>query len=104
MSATLGASVVRAAAARRVRAPHAQRRGVLMLAVLVVLAVAALVAGGLMAASEAEHAGLTAMRFALEGRFAAAAAAILVAACIDGLDGRIARLLKATSRFGAEFR
>ncbi len=48
-------------------------------------------------------AGLTAMRFALEGRFAAAAVAIIVAACIDGLDGRLARLLKATSRFGAEF-
>ena len=48
-------------------------------------------------------AGLTSMRFALEGRFAAAAAAIIVAACIDGLDGRLARLLKATSRFGAEF-
>jgi len=48
-------------------------------------------------------AGLTSMRFALEGRFAAAAAAIVVAACIDGLDGRLARLLKATSRFGAEF-
>jgi CDP-diacylglycerol--serine O-phosphatidyltransferase len=48
-------------------------------------------------------AGLTAMRFALEGRFGAAAVSILVAACIDGLDGRIARLLKATSRFGAEF-
>ena len=48
-------------------------------------------------------AGLTAMRFALEGRFGAAAVAILVAACIDGLDGRIARMLKATSRFGAEF-
>lgn len=47
--------------------------------------------------------GLTAMRFALEGRFAAAAVAVLVAAAIDGLDGRIARLLKATSRFGAEF-
>ncbi len=47
--------------------------------------------------------GLTAMRFGLEGRFAAAAVAILVAAAIDGLDGRIARLLKATSRFGAEF-
>lgn len=38
------------------------RRGVLMLAVLVVLAVAAIVASGLMAAGEAEHAGLTAMR------------------------------------------
>jgi len=48
-------------------------------------------------------AGLTAMRFALEGRFEAAATAIIVAAAIDGLDGRLARLLKATSRFGAEF-
>jgi CDP-diacylglycerol--serine O-phosphatidyltransferase len=48
-------------------------------------------------------AGLTAIRFALEGRFGAAAVAIVVAGCIDGLDGRIARLLKATSRFGAEF-
>jgi CDP-diacylglycerol--serine O-phosphatidyltransferase len=48
-------------------------------------------------------AGLTAIRLALEGRFAAAAVAIAVAACIDGLDGRLARLLKATSRFGAEF-
>lgn len=47
--------------------------------------------------------GLTAMRFALEGRFGAAAIAIAVSGCIDGLDGRIARLLKATSRFGAEF-
>jgi CDP-diacylglycerol--serine O-phosphatidyltransferase len=47
--------------------------------------------------------GLTAMRFALEGRFGAAAVAIAVAGCIDGLDGRIARMLKATSRFGAEF-
>ena len=48
-------------------------------------------------------AGLTSMRYALEGRFGSAAVAILVAACIDGLDGRLARLLKATSRFGAEF-
>src|SRR5215217_2041474 len=48
-------------------------------------------------------AGLTAIRFALEGRFGAAAVAILVAGAIDGLDGRLARLLKATSRFGAEF-
>ena len=48
-------------------------------------------------------AGLTAMRFALEGRFGHAAAAIVVAAIIDGLDGRIARLLNGTSRFGAEF-
>jgi CDP-diacylglycerol---serine O-phosphatidyltransferase len=48
-------------------------------------------------------AGLTAMRFALEGRFGAAAVAIVVAGAIDGIDGRLARLLKATSRFGAEF-
>ncbi len=47
--------------------------------------------------------GLTGMRFALEGRFAASVIAIAVAGAIDGLDGRIARLLKATSRFGAEF-
>jgi CDP-diacylglycerol---serine O-phosphatidyltransferase len=48
-------------------------------------------------------AGLTAMRFALEGRFGAAAVSITVAGCIDGLDGRLARLLKAVTRFGAEF-
>jgi CDP-diacylglycerol--serine O-phosphatidyltransferase len=48
-------------------------------------------------------AGLTSMRYALEGRFGAAAVAVMLAGCIDGLDGRLARLLKATSRFGAEF-
>ena len=48
-------------------------------------------------------AGLTSMRLALDGRFGAAAAAIAVAGCIDGLDGRLARLLKAVTRFGAEF-
>lgn len=48
-------------------------------------------------------AGLTAIRFGLEGRYGAAAVAITVAGAIDGLDGRLARLLKATSRFGAEF-
>jgi CDP-diacylglycerol--serine O-phosphatidyltransferase len=48
-------------------------------------------------------AGLTSIRFGMEGRFGAAVTAITVAACIDGLDGRIARLLKGTSRFGAEF-
>jgi CDP-diacylglycerol--serine O-phosphatidyltransferase len=47
-------------------------------------------------------AGLTSMRFAYEGRFGPAAVAIVVAGAIDGLDGRLARLLKATSRFGAE--
>ena len=48
-------------------------------------------------------AGLTALRFALDERFGAAAGAIVVAGCIDGLDGRLARLLKAVTRFGAEF-
>ncbi len=48
-------------------------------------------------------AGLTAIRFALEGRFGSAAVAITLAGAIDGLDGRLARLLKAATRFGAEF-
>ncbi|HEY4253525.1 MAG TPA: phosphatidylcholine/phosphatidylserine synthase [Roseomonas sp.] len=47
--------------------------------------------------------GLVAIRAATEGRFAMAATLIVVSAVIDGLDGRLARLLKATSRFGAEF-
>lgn len=47
-------------------------------------------------------AGLTAIRFGYEGRFGPAAVAVVVAGAIDGLDGRLARLLKATSRFGAE--
>jgi CDP-diacylglycerol---serine O-phosphatidyltransferase len=47
--------------------------------------------------------GLTAMRFALQGRFGAAVVAVVVAGAIDGVDGRLARLLKAVSRFGAEF-
>lgn len=47
--------------------------------------------------------GLVAIRFGIEGRFPQAASFIVVAAVIDGLDGRIARLLKGTSRFGAEF-
>lgn len=48
-------------------------------------------------------AGLTAVRFAIEGHFGWAAVAIVLAGGIDGLDGRLARLLKGTSRFGAEF-
>lgn len=47
-------------------------------------------------------AGLTAIRFTFDGRFEAAAALIVFAAVIDGLDGLIARRLKAVSRFGAE--
>jgi CDP-diacylglycerol--serine O-phosphatidyltransferase len=47
-------------------------------------------------------AGMTAIRFALSGNFEAAVYAIIVSGAFDGLDGRIARLLKSTSRFGAE--
>ncbi|MDA7946003.1 MAG: CDP-diacylglycerol--serine O-phosphatidyltransferase [Hyphomicrobiaceae bacterium] len=47
-------------------------------------------------------AGLTAIRMAIEHRFDVAIAAIVLAAVLDGLDGRVARLLKASSRFGAE--
>jgi CDP-diacylglycerol---serine O-phosphatidyltransferase len=46
--------------------------------------------------------GLTAIRLAYEGRYEPAVIAIIVAAVLDGVDGRIARLLKGTSRFGAE--
>ena len=47
-------------------------------------------------------AGLTAIRFAVEGKFDIAVLAIVVAAVLDGVDGRIARALKGSSRFGAE--
>jgi CDP-diacylglycerol--serine O-phosphatidyltransferase len=47
-------------------------------------------------------AGVTAMRFAIEGLWDWAVIAIIVAAVFDGLDGRIDRALGATSRFGAE--
>jgi CDP-diacylglycerol--serine O-phosphatidyltransferase len=47
--------------------------------------------------------GLSAIRLGMDGRFGSAVIAIAVSGVIDGLDGRLARLLKATSRFGAEF-
>ena len=47
--------------------------------------------------------GLSSIRLGLEGRYGVAVLAIAVSGVIDGLDGRLARLLKATSRFGAEF-
>lgn len=47
-------------------------------------------------------AGLTAIRMAFEQRNDLALAAIVFAAVLDGVDGRLARLLKGTSRFGAE--
>ena len=47
-------------------------------------------------------AGLTAIRFAIEGKLAEAVLLIVVAALLDGLDGRLARLLKSESDIGAE--
>lgn len=46
--------------------------------------------------------GASGMRFAFEGAFEKAAAAIVIAGVLDGIDGRVARLLHGTSRFGAE--
>ena len=46
--------------------------------------------------------GLTSIRFALSGEFHLAIIAIIIAALIDGLDGRIARLIKGTSKVGKE--
>jgi CDP-diacylglycerol--serine O-phosphatidyltransferase len=46
--------------------------------------------------------GLTAIRLSYEGRLEFAVIAIVGAAILDGVDGRVARLLKGTSRFGAE--
>src|SRR5690242_20083965 len=47
-------------------------------------------------------AGLTSIRLAVEDKLEWAVAAIVFAALLDGIDGRIARMLKGTSRFGAE--
>jgi len=46
--------------------------------------------------------GLTSIKFALDGKFAIAIIAILFAALMDALDGRIARLIKGTSKMGKE--
>jgi CDP-diacylglycerol--serine O-phosphatidyltransferase len=46
--------------------------------------------------------GLTGVRFGIAGEWEKAVGAIVVAGVLDGLDGRVARLLKAESRFGAE--
>lgn len=46
--------------------------------------------------------GLTGVRFAISGEWEKAVGAVIVAGVLDGIDGRIARLLKGTSRFGAE--
>ena len=47
-------------------------------------------------------AGLSGIRFAFEGRFETAVAMVLFAAFLDGIDGRLARMMKATSKFGAQ--
>jgi CDP-diacylglycerol--serine O-phosphatidyltransferase len=47
-------------------------------------------------------AGLTAIRLSMEEKLEWAVAAIVFAALLDGIDGRVARMLKGTSRFGAE--
>jgi len=47
-------------------------------------------------------AGLTAMRYGAQDRFQPAVGALIIAGILDGLDGRLARRLGATSRFGAE--
>jgi len=47
-------------------------------------------------------AGLTSIRMTVEHRYEMAVLLILAAAVLDGIDGRIARFLKSTSRFGAE--
>ena len=47
-------------------------------------------------------AGVTAIRFGIEERWERAVIALVIAAVLDGLDGRVARLLRGTSKFGAE--
>ncbi|TGS10762.1 phosphatidylcholine/phosphatidylserine synthase [Mesorhizobium sp. M2E.F.Ca.ET.209.01.1.1] len=47
-------------------------------------------------------AGLSGIRFAFENRFEIAVVMVLLAALLDGIDGRLARMLKATSKFGAQ--
>lgn len=46
--------------------------------------------------------GLTGVRFAIGGQFEYAVGAVVLAGVLDGMDGRIARLLNAQSKFGAE--
>ena len=46
--------------------------------------------------------GLTSIKFAIDGKFAIAVIAILFASLMDALDGRVARLIKGTSKMGKE--
>jgi CDP-diacylglycerol--serine O-phosphatidyltransferase len=52
--------------------------------------------------SAALCAGLTGIRFATDGQWEKAVFAVILAGMLDGVDGRVARLMKAQSRFGAE--
>ena len=52
--------------------------------------------------SAALCAGLTGIRFATDGQWEKAVFAVILAGMLDGIDGRVARLMKAQSRFGAE--
>ena len=76
---------------RQTRRPHPRLKGLslnhLLPNVLTVLALCA---------------GLTAIRFAIDGRWQPAVVAVVTAAILDALDGRIARLLNGQSKFGAE--
>ena len=47
-------------------------------------------------------AGLTAIRYGINSQWDRAAAALVLAAMLDGVDGRVARMLRATTKFGAE--
>jgi CDP-diacylglycerol--serine O-phosphatidyltransferase len=46
--------------------------------------------------------GVTSIRYSCQGHWRSAVIAIIVACVLDGLDGRVARMLRATSKFGAE--
>lgn len=76
---------------RRPRRPHPRLKGLsinhLLPNVLTVLALCS---------------GLTAIRFAMQERWEPAVIAVVIAAVLDALDGRIARLLNGQSKFGAE--
>ncbi len=45
---------------------------------------------------------MTAIRLGIEGRYELAVSAVIIAIVLDAIDGRLARFLKGTSRFGAE--
>ncbi len=81
----------RASEHEQLAAPRKRNRG---------LAMRAVVPNAITAAALCS--GLTGIRFAIEGDWEKALLAILLAGLLDGIDGRIARLLKAQSRFGAE--